>query len=104
MRRMTRSMGGGSRERTHRMSRAWSAPVFAQDGARDEALRSYLSGNGFLTRGMYELAAKEYRGFLKDHPDHEKAATARYGLGVALVRMKKYDEAAGVLGPLADIN
>jgi TolA-binding protein len=77
----------------------------AQDkGAEpDPALRSYLSGNGFLTRGMYELAAKEYRDFLKEHPDHTKAATARYGLGVALVRMKQYDQAAEALTPLAEV-
>ena len=68
----------------------------------DGALRTLQSGNGLLSRGMYELAAREYRQFLKDHADHEKAATARYGLGVALVRLKQYDEAAEALAPLRD--
>lgn len=66
----------------------------------DPALRAYLSGNGLLARGVYELAVKEYRDFLRAQPDHAKAATARYGLGVALVRLKKFDEAREALSPL----
>lgn len=77
-------------------------PARAQEGAGepDPALRSYLSGNGLLGRGMDELAAKEYRDFLSAHPGHEKAPVARYGLGVALFRMKQYDEAATELSRL----
>lgn len=69
----------------------------------DPAVRSYLSGNGLLSRGMYELAAKEYRDFLESHADHEKAPVARYGLGVALFRMKQYDEAAAELAKLRNL-
>lgn len=57
-------------------------------------LRDYLSGNGMLNRGLYELAAEEYQKFLREHSNHEKAPHARYGLGVALFRQNKYADAA----------
>jgi TolA-binding protein len=81
----------------------WSAPALADPptGTDDTALRSYLSANGLLNRGMYELATAEYREFLSAHADHEKAATARYGLGVALFRLKDYDAAATELDKLS---
>jgi len=63
----------------------------------DPALRSYLSGNGLLNRGMYELAVSEYREFLAASPEHEKAPVARYGLAVALFKMKDYDGAGSEL-------
>lgn len=76
----------------------------AQSDARadqtDITVRDYLSGNGLLNRGLYELAAVEYRKFLADHGDHEKAAVARYGLGVSLFRLKRFDEAVVELAPL----
>src|SRR6185503_17558129 len=56
---------------------------------------------GFLNRGLYELAAAEYRKFLADHADHEKAPVARYGLAVSLFRLQKFDEAVTELKPLA---
>ena len=60
---------------------------FAQSDARadqtDITVRDYLSGNGLLNRGLYELAATEYRKFLSEHGDHEKAAVARYGLAAS---------------------
>ncbi len=69
----------------------------AADGqaAGDEAvvLRGYYSGNGLLNRGMYDLAAQEYRRFLDEHPDHDKAALARYGLAVSLFRSGNYGPA-----------
>lgn len=64
----------------------------AQDD--DASLRAYYSANGLLNRGLYDLAAEEYRAFLDDHPNHEKAMVARYGLGVALFRQQKHEEAA----------
>ena len=56
-------------------------------------LRSYYAGNGFLNRQNYDLAAAEYRKFLGEHPKHEKAPIARYGLSVSLFRLQKYQEA-----------
>ncbi|HUN80556.1 MAG TPA: tetratricopeptide repeat protein, partial [Phycisphaerae bacterium] len=67
-----------------------TAPAF--DGPGDE-LAAYYAGNGFLQRGLYDMAIKEYRSFLAGHEDHEKAATARYGLAVALFKSGKLEEA-----------
>ena len=64
------------------------------------SLRDYYSANGLLNRGLYDLAAAEYRKFLSKHEDHEKAPVARYGLAVSLFRMKQYDAAAQELEPL----
>jgi len=75
----------------------------AQDPASDEAaLRSYLSANGLLNRGLYELAEDEYRRFLKEAPRHEKADTARYGLAVCLLRTGRLEAAARELDPLVE--
>jgi len=68
----------------------------------DVALRDYLSANGFLTRGLYELACKEYCKFLAGHAAHAKAAEAHYGLGVALFRLQRFDQAAAELEPLGN--
>ena len=70
------------------------------DPADDDALRGYLSGNGFLNRGLYELAVAEYRSFLDQHEDHAKVPLARYGLSVSLFRMGRFDEAADELTTL----
>ena len=59
----------------------------------DPVLHDYLNANGLLNRGLYELAATEYRKFLDQAGDHEKAPLAHYGLGVCLFRLKKYDAA-----------
>jgi TolA-binding protein len=67
-----------------------------QDGP-DPILRDYLSANGLLNRGLHELAMAEYRKFLEVHSDHEKAPLARYGLGVALFRLKRIDDALAEL-------
>ena len=62
---------------------AQPAPA-ALDDTQDQ--RAYLTANGLLNRGLYDLAAAEYRNFLESHPQHENAPLARYGLGVALFR------------------
>src|SRR5437867_8272152 len=64
-------------------------------------LREYYSGNGLLQRGLYELAAAEYRKFLSAHAEHEKAPIAHYGLAVCLFRTQQYDAALVELNPLA---
>lgn len=68
----------------------------------DPALREYLSANGLLNRGLNELAVKEYRKFLAAHGDHPRAGLARYGLGVALFRLQRFDDAAGELKALSN--
>ena len=69
----------------------FAAPALAQSPG--DELRDYLSANGLLNRGLYELAATEYRKFLSQHEEHAKAPIARYGLAVCLFRTEKYDEA-----------
>lgn len=65
---------------------AGAAPV-------DLSERAYVTGNGLLGRGLYELAIAEYRSFLAAHPEHAKAPLARYGLGVALMSLGRHGEA-----------
>ena len=69
----------------------------------DPALRDYASATGLLNRGLNELAAQEYRKFLAAHAKHEKASLARYGLGVALFRLQKFEEAGQELKPLEQV-
>ena len=69
----------------------------------DETARDYLSANGLLNRGLNELAAGEYRKFLSEHPNHQKANDARYGLAVALFRGQQFEEAAAELEKLRDV-
>ena len=71
-----------------------AGPVAGQDAAGEEAaLRDYFAGNGLLNRGMYDLAATEYRRFLQAHPNHEKVPVARYGLAVSLFRLGQHGAA-----------
>ena len=84
---------------------AWTGGAAAQDKPSapevdDPAQREYLAGNGLLQRGLYELAAAEYRAFLSHHPEHAKSSLARYGLGVCLFRLGKFDDALSEITPL----
>ncbi|MFQ5428904.1 MAG: tetratricopeptide repeat protein [Phycisphaerae bacterium] len=74
-----------------------------KDASDAAELQAYLSGNGLLGRGLYELAATEYRTFLVAHPKHEKAPVARYGLAVSLFRLGKLEEAADELRRLESL-
>lgn len=80
------------------------APVAQAGDARDAVLHDYLAANGMLNRGLYELAAIQYRKFLAEHEDHEKATVARYGLGVSLFRMRQYDAAVAELTRLSKLS
>jgi TolA-binding protein len=66
------------------MSAQFATASLLLDDATDQ--RAYLTANGLLNRGLYDLAAAEYRAFLDQNPNHEKVPLARYGLGVALFR------------------
>jgi TolA-binding protein len=66
----------------------------------DPALRQYLAANGFLNRGLYEMAASEYEAFLKSHPRHEKADIAGYGLVVCRFRLGEHKDALPLLAGL----
>jgi TolA-binding protein len=78
---------------------AGAAAARGEGGTGD--LRDYFAGNGLLNRGMYDFAAAEYRRFLEQHPEHDKAPLARYGLGVCLYRLGEHAEADAALQPLA---
>lgn len=65
--------------------------------AQPEADRSLDTANGLLSRELYDLAAAEYRSFLRDHPRHSGVSTARYALGVCCSRLGTYEEAISVL-------
>lgn len=77
------------------------SPGQSPKNADDSAIRDYLSGNGLLNRGLYELAIGEYEKFLAAHGDHEKAPIARYGLAVSLFRLDRHDDALVELNRLA---
>jgi len=78
-----------------------ASPALAQGGARDNDARFYAA-NGMLERGLYDLAAEEYRAFLSTNPDSEHADTARYGLAAALAATGDDAGALDALGDLAD--
>lgn len=74
--------------------------AFAQAPPADDATRDLNSANGLLQRGLYELAAADYRKFLDAQPRHAQAGEARYGLAVCLLRMKKPADALPLLDGL----
>lgn len=78
-----------------------TSPAFAQSGPRDNDARFYAA-NGMLERGLYDLAAEEYRSFLEASPASEHADTARYGLAAALAATGDDAGALDALGALAD--
>ena len=76
-------------------------PVVADTADSDGAEQTYLSANGLLNRGLYQLAAAEYRKFLAEHADHGKAPVARYGLAVCCFRTGDHEGALTELKQLA---
>ncbi len=89
----------------------WAAPAAdgqadgrtAPSSPADTELRDYLAANGLLNRGLYELAAAEYRKFLSAHGSHEKAPVARYGLAVCLFRTQQFEATVPELASLAKL-
>lgn len=73
----------------------------AQAPSADDATRDLNSANGLLQRGLYELAAADYRRFLDAQPRHAQAGEARYGLAVCLLRLGKPDDALPLLEGLS---
>ncbi|CAG1008536.1 hypothetical protein PHYC_03579 [Phycisphaerales bacterium] len=64
---------------------------------------SYRAGVGLLNKGMHDLAAPELRKYLDANPDGKDAPSARYCLGVCLVRQGKHADAAELLATVADL-
>ncbi|MCA9255352.1 MAG: tetratricopeptide repeat protein [Phycisphaerales bacterium] len=63
---------------------------------------SLASAHGFLKRGLFEIAEKEYRGVLAGGPDATEMQQANYGLAVCLVRQNKFESASPILKKLLD--
>lgn len=82
----------------------WAATPEARSGeAREQAAasgRGLNAAHGLLQRGLYDLAAQEYRQYLAAHAAGTDADVARYGLAVCLVRQKQSAEALPLLTAL----
>ncbi len=65
--------------------------------------RSYRAGIGLLNKGLSDLAAKEFRTYLDEHPDGAEATNAHYSLAVCLTRLGKNDQAAKELALVAAV-
>jgi Ca-activated chloride channel homolog len=71
--------------------------LWAQASAQN-APESMIKGNRFYQQSQFDLAEAQYRKALEYDPANEKA---KYNLGNALQKQKKYDEAAKLLDDLA---
>ncbi len=79
-----------------------AVPAMAQDQPKkDPAVEVYFGANELYNRKLYELAADEYKSFLKKYPTHAKAVDAQFGLALSYVGMQKYDLAEPELSKLA---
>ena len=66
--------------------------------ARDDA---FDFANGLYVRGMYDLAATEYRSFMSAYPDDPELATARLRLAECLYMEEGYEAALPIYADLA---
>src|ERR1043166_7866982 len=64
---------------------AWAQPSEDQ---------SYRTGIGLLNKGLSDMAAEQFRTYLREHPDGVEATNARYSLAVCLTRMGRDAEAS----------
>lgn len=82
---------------------ALAAAVLSLGGASspaagaDNPLDDYKFALGVYEDGRWDLAAESFRSFLKQNPDHAKAASARLYLGLALVNLENYRKAREIL-------
>ena len=74
------------------VSAAPTAP--AQQKKADAATKQLMAANGLFRRGLFELAAQDYSGFLTKYPGHAESGTARYGLAICHYRLNQYAKAA----------
>ena len=77
------------------------APTVAVATA-DDGTRALYAANGLLNRGLHDLALVEYNTFIEAHPDHDEIAIARYGRGVCLFRLARYEDAVSDLDDLGE--
>jgi len=67
--------------------------VGADEKQVDAAAKQLLAANGFFQRQVYDLAAREYSGFLARYPKHKETTSARYGLAICRYRLSQYADA-----------
>lgn len=67
-----------------------------------DAAAALRSANGLLSRGLYDLAAAEYRSALKQDLSADAKTTAEYGLAVCLQRTQHTADAVKLLERVAD--
>ncbi|MDP6634457.1 MAG: tetratricopeptide repeat protein [Phycisphaerae bacterium] len=72
------------------------AGTWAQE-AGDPALDLYYNANSLCHRRFYKQAVDEYKRFLDKHPNHAKAAKARWGMAISLYNLAKPKEAQPLL-------
>ncbi len=71
------------------------------DATPTQPTQALAAANGLLNRGLFELAAPEYRTFIDQNPTGEETRTARYGLSVCLFRMGRHADAVVELETLS---
>ncbi len=65
-------------------------------GAPESAAAQYALGEAWLVAGSNRQAAVEFRNYLETYGEEERLATALHGEAVALLRLRSYNEAAGL--------
>lgn len=77
-----------------------ATPNFSVARADDSGKPSLPAAHGMLSRGLYDLAEKEYRRVLADEPVGEVKTQALYGLAVSLVHQNRFEPAIPLLKTL----
>ena len=78
-----------------------SPPSRADEEPTPAATRQFAVAVGFQSRGLYGLAADEWKRFLNEHAKDPRGDQARHYLGVCLLQDDKLDEAIGELARVA---
>ncbi|HXY36462.1 MAG TPA: tetratricopeptide repeat protein, partial [Planctomycetaceae bacterium] len=88
--------GSENQPATEKPRRDDGSPVRPQSKAQSVP-QEYRSAAGLYQSQRWDLAADEFRRFIKNHPNHERVPYARLYLGLTLVNADKYAEARDVL-------
>ena len=73
--------------------------VTGQDDKRGDD--AYNAAANLFNIGLYQQAVPAYLEYLKNHPQHNKAVDARYGLGISYYNLKQFDNASKELSQVA---
>jgi cellulose synthase operon protein C len=78
-------------------ARQRESPSARQPQSQSAFPEEYRYAAGLYRQQRWDLAADEFRKFIKNHPDHERVPYARLYLGMTLVNADHYAEARDVL-------